>query len=141
MFNNKKKVINLLKSKIINIHLGLSPYYKETGKNFWPFVNNKLQLLGVTFMLIDKGIDTGPIINQLRAKFYKSDDIHMACNRLIKDISKILISNKKFQTIKQKTYLKGKIFYRKDFSDEALIKLKKNFSNGIVQNYLKSKKN
>ena len=140
----KKKVINLFKSKIINIHLGLSPYYKGTGTNFWPFVNNKLQLVGVTFMLMDEGIDTGPIINQLRAKFYKSDDIHMACNRLIKNMSKslikILLSNKKFQTIEQKTYSKEKIFYRKDFNDEALIKLKKNFSNGMVPNYLKSKK-
>ena len=39
---------------MINVHLGLSPYYKGSATNFWPFVNNELQFLGVTFMVTDK---------------------------------------------------------------------------------------
>jgi hypothetical protein len=36
----KRPLIEYFDKKFINIHLGLSPYYKEGGTNFWPFVNN-----------------------------------------------------------------------------------------------------
>ena len=33
------KFINQFKNNFLNIHLGLSPYYKGSGTNFFPFVN------------------------------------------------------------------------------------------------------
>ena len=73
----------MYEGRFINIHLGLSPYYRGSGTNFFPFVNNELQFVGTTFMLIDKGIDTGRIIHQLRSDF-KFDNIHDIGNNLIK---------------------------------------------------------
>ena len=34
------ETINALQDKILGIHLGLSPYYRGSGTNFFPFVNN-----------------------------------------------------------------------------------------------------
>ena len=71
------------KKKFLNIHLGLSPYYKGSATNFWPFVNNELQFVGVSFLGIDDGIDTGPIIHQIRPDFKIGDSIHDVGNKLI----------------------------------------------------------
>ena len=141
----KKEVIREFKNKIINIPLGLSPYYRGSGTNYWPFVKNELQFVGVTFMLIDEGIDTGPILHQCRAELYKSDNVHMVGNRLIKNLVKILekiINNfEKITAVKQWKYKYEKVFKEKDFNDNSLNKLFSNYNKGIVVKYLKQKKN
>ena len=62
----------------------MSPYYRGSGTNFWPFVNNELQFIGATFMHIDEGVDTGEIIHQIRANIFHDDNIHQIGNRLIR---------------------------------------------------------
>ena len=39
----RNNLIRKFKNKFINLHLGLSPYYKGSATNFWPIVNNELQ--------------------------------------------------------------------------------------------------
>ena len=63
----KEPLISIFKKKFLNIHLGLSPYYRGSATNFWPFVLNELQFVGITYMNIDSGVDTGPILHQFRA--------------------------------------------------------------------------
>ena len=66
----KDNIINKFPGKFLNIHLGLSPYYKGAGTNIWPLVNNEPEYLGITYMYIDAGIDTGAIIHQIRPNIY-----------------------------------------------------------------------
>lgn len=47
---------------IINLHLGLSPYYKGSATLFWPFYDNNLEFLGATVHLATSEIDGGPIL-------------------------------------------------------------------------------
>ena len=72
----KPKLIDLFKNKIINVHLGISPYYRGAGTNFHALVNNEFHFFGYTIMYIDKGIDTGEIIHQGRAEFINDDTPH-----------------------------------------------------------------
>ena len=72
----KSKLLSVFKGRFINIHLGLSPYYKGSATNFWPFVYNEPQFAGVSFLKIDKGIDAAPIIHQIRPCFKEKDNIH-----------------------------------------------------------------
>ena len=44
----REELINLFPGHIINIHLGLSPYYRGAGTNFWPLVNREPEYLGAT---------------------------------------------------------------------------------------------
>ena len=81
----KSELLDKFKGRFVNIHLGLSPYYRGSGTNFWPFVNDELQFIGTTFMHIDAGIDTGKIIHQIRAQINFNDNIHQIGNRLMKD--------------------------------------------------------
>ena len=52
----------LVSKKTINIHAGLSPYYRGTDCNFWALYDNNPHLVGATIHLLSKGLDNGPIL-------------------------------------------------------------------------------
>ena len=52
----------LVKQKAINIHMGVSPYYRGTDCNFWALYDNNPQLVGATIHTLSKGLDSGPIL-------------------------------------------------------------------------------
>ena len=52
----------LVKQKAINIHAGLSPYYRGTDCNFWALFDNNPHLVGATIHLLSKGLDSGSIL-------------------------------------------------------------------------------
>ncbi len=131
-------------NKILNIHLGLSPYYRGSGTNFFPFYFKELQFLGSTVMKIDKGIDTGKIVTQIRPNFKKDDNIHTLGNKIIfksvETVKKILISRKKIKSHRLITEYRTRVLKNKDFTIEILKKAQKNLKNGLIENYLKKKK-
>ena len=52
----------LIKQKALNIHAGVSPYYRGTDCNFWALFNDNPHLVGTTIHLLSKGLDNGPIL-------------------------------------------------------------------------------
>jgi hypothetical protein len=50
----------------LNVHAGISPYYRGTACNFWALYDNNPHLVGVTIHALDAGIDSGPIYRRLR---------------------------------------------------------------------------
>ncbi len=137
----KEPLLKAFEGRFINIHLGLSPYYRGSGTNFWPLVNNELDRVGVTFMHIDAGIDTGEIIHQLRARVFVGDTPHQIGNRLIADIAKmarnLIVHFDDLSKMKQIPIPKdAKLYRNSDFSKESVQKLYKNFNDGMVQKYL-----
>ena len=62
----KPDLIDAYKGKFLNVHLGLSPYYKGSGTNIFPIIDKRPEMVGATFMYIDQGIDTGDIIHQIK---------------------------------------------------------------------------
>ncbi len=52
----------LVKKKAINIHAGISPYYRGTDCNFWALYDENPHLAGTTIHLLSKGLDSGPIL-------------------------------------------------------------------------------
>ncbi|MBD1158876.1 hypothetical protein IDG58_01635 [Pelagibacterales bacterium SAG-MED19] len=136
----EQKFINQFKGKFLNIHLGLSPYYKGSGTNFFPFVNKELQFCGSTIMEISKKIDGGKIVHQTRPNFELNDNIHTIGNKIIKktfeDLCKILISKKKIKFFKLRTKYKTKIYKKKDFNKKSLRLAMKNIRNKLIKKYL-----
>lgn len=137
----KKNFLKEFERKIINVHLGISPYYLGAGTNFHSLVNGDFQCTGYTFMFMDEGIDTGEIIHQGRAKVYPFDNPHQIGNRVIKDMVHDfvkLITNFKLVKPVQISYpsydpIVCKI---KDASFEKTLKLYKNFEQGAVLDYI-----
>jgi phosphoribosylglycinamide formyltransferase 1 len=139
----KPKLLKIFRKKIINVHLGLSPYYFGSGTNFHCLVKNDLQCEGYTFMYMDEGIDTGEIIHQSRATILPFDNPHQLGNRLIKEMTKNfikLIVN--FDLVEEKKCVnkfKGETYKKKDATVQLTKRLYSNFANGCVINYLKNK--
>jgi len=52
----------LVKKKAINIHAGVSPYYRGTDCNFWALFDDNPHLVGSTIHLLSKGLDSGPML-------------------------------------------------------------------------------
>jgi phosphoribosylglycinamide formyltransferase-1 len=142
----QKQLIEYFKDRIINIHLGLSPYYFGAGTNFHALVNNDFQCVGYTFMYMDEGIDTGEIIHQARASIEPFDNPHQIGNRLIKNMTKDfikLINNfDKLEEQVQPINTSGKKYKVIDATEELIEVLYNNFQNNNVIEYLnhKSKK-
>ena len=141
-------VLNLVPSgNFFNMHLGLSPYYKGSGTNFWPFVNNELEYVGATILHLDPGIDTGDIIAHVRPVFEKDDTVHTIGCKVIKDGIKVLIkvinqikNKKEIQRIPQWNISNEKVYRIKDFDMSALNLYKKNMNEQMIESFINSSK-
>jgi hypothetical protein len=72
----KPRVISIPARGMINIHSGLSPYYRGTWSYGWPIVNREPEYIGVTVHSVDAGIDTGGIIFQTKPMLEPEDDLN-----------------------------------------------------------------
>ena len=52
----------LVKKKAINIHAGVSPYYRGADCNFWALHDDNPHLVGTTIHLLSRGLDSGPML-------------------------------------------------------------------------------
>ena len=52
----------LVEQRAINIHAGVSPYYRGTDCNFWALYDDNPHLVGTTIHLLSKGLDSGPML-------------------------------------------------------------------------------
>jgi hypothetical protein len=52
----------LVERRCINIHLGVSPYYRGAATNFWAIYDRRPDLVGATMHLLSRGLDAGPIL-------------------------------------------------------------------------------
>lgn len=52
----------LVKHKAINIHMGISPYYRGSSCNFWALYDDKPEYVGSTIHLLSKGLDSGDML-------------------------------------------------------------------------------
>jgi phosphoribosylglycinamide formyltransferase-1 len=140
----KPALIDAFPGRFINVHLGLSPYYRGSGTNFWPFVNNAPEYCGVTFMKIDSGIDTGEVIHQMRSEMYPNDSFHVICNRLLVHMtSEITQLIHNFELLKEIPQIEGRgsdLYYKNsDFTEASVLQLYENFDQGIISKYLMNK--
>lgn len=136
---------DIFHNKIINMHLGLSPYYRGSGTNFWAMADNNFSCVGTTFMYMNKGIDTGKIIIQKRAEIKEQDSPHDIGNRLIKESGEFLpnllctLDDISHNVIKPQFNTLRRFCSRKDFNVEIVTNFYKNF-NKNRDAYLKNEK-
>jgi methionyl-tRNA formyltransferase len=139
----KSPLLDCLPNFTLNLHLGLSPYYRGSATLFWPFYFIQPLYAGVTIHKITKKVDAGDILHQVTIKAKPNDGIHDISCKLIKktfkDIVKILNSKKKkIKFYKQEKY--GKVFLKKDFLPEHL-RLVYNIFDNKYKNFYKIKQN
>ena len=52
----------LVEKRCVNIHMGVSPYYRGSACNFWALYDGRPELVGATIHILSKGLDSGPIL-------------------------------------------------------------------------------
>ena len=143
------EIIEYFKGKILNVHLGLSPYYRGAGTNYFPFVNNEPEYAGSTFMYLDKGVDTGKIIHQIRPVINITDSFHQFSNRFLincfRTYSKIAQRHLKYELdmpllSNNNKNIKRLLYKKSDFSKASVILLYKNLRDGMLGEYISNKK-
>ena len=55
-------VEHLIKNRALNIHMGISPYYRGSSCNFWALYDSNPHLVGATIHTLSKGLDSGDIL-------------------------------------------------------------------------------
>ncbi|MEP2978657.1 MAG: formyltransferase family protein [Lentilitoribacter sp.] len=135
----KSELLQKFEGKFLNVHLGLSPYYRGAGTNVWPLINGEPDMVGATFMYIDEGIDTGSIIHQIRADVYLGDSPHSIGNRLITKMTEsyidLILSFDQLAEEKQ-PQSDGKLYLQKHFDQHACRKLYDQFADGMIEDYI-----
>ena len=78
-----KKIINIYKNRILNIHPSLLPRYKglNTHKRV---IKNKEKFTGCTVHLVNSKLDSGKIILQKKIKILKNDNEYSLSKRVLK---------------------------------------------------------
>ncbi len=52
----------LIVKKAVNIHMGISPFFRGNSCNFWALYDDYPEHVGATVHRLDKGLDSGPIL-------------------------------------------------------------------------------
>ena len=128
--------------RIVNIHLGVSPYYRGSGTNFWAMYNEDLHLVGSTIHYIDPGIDTGEIICHVQAPIIEGDTPHTIGNNVIRDsvhgIVRVLqlLGDGPVPSVSQWEAQNEHLYRRRDFTANILRDLLSRWDQGLVRRFL-----
>jgi phosphoribosylglycinamide formyltransferase 1 len=137
----KEPLIEAFPRRLINLHAGLSPYYRGSGTNVWPFFNKELEYVGMTIHYIDIGIDSGDIILQGRPEFEAGDDTHSVGCKNVKVGAELMrktvaryLGEGPPPAFKQDK-ARGRLYLKKQFTDDVVLSIRRFVSEGGVREY------
>jgi phosphoribosylglycinamide formyltransferase 1 len=137
----REPLLSTFAGRFLNVHLGLSPYYRGSGTNYWPLVHGEPEYVGATFMHIDAGIDTGEVVHQIRARIAPGDMPAVIGNRLIVDMAAVcrdlILRWRSLPRVEQiPRSPRDRVFRKKDYTEESVARLYATFCNGLIAQYL-----
>jgi phosphoribosylglycinamide formyltransferase 1 len=135
----RQPLIDAFAGRVINLHLGLSPYYRGAGTNFWPLVNGEPEYCGATIHFLDAGVDTGPIIAHARPAVAVGDGPHDVGNKTIiaavEALADAAIAHAESPLGGVAQWAGGRVYRRADFSAAAVRQLYANVERGMIDDY------
>jgi len=138
----RQEIISLPSVAVMNIHSGLSPYYRGTWSYGWPLVNREPEYIGVTVHHVNTGIDTGDIIYQTKPLLSGSDDLNAIFLKVIAEGIELMvkaideISRRGSIASYQQPRDAGRLYTMKDFDAAAARTCLKNLEDGVIGEYL-----
>ncbi|MFI5078449.1 MAG: formyl transferase [Vicinamibacteria bacterium] len=136
----KRPLLDLFPDRVLNIHLGLSPYYRGAGTNFWPLVNGEPEYCGATIHFMDEGVDSGPIVEHVRPDIQAGDGPHEIGNKTIiaaaAALGRAAVALGRGPVASTPQGADGRVYRRADFSAAAVRRLYDRFERGMIADYL-----
>ena len=124
-------------NKIINLHLGLSPFYRGSATLFWPFYYKEIECVGTTIHIAAKKVDAGNILLRIKPSLSPGDDYYAITNKLIKksiDATPDVVHDYlvgRLESIPQES-VNGRLCRKSDFSEEAVCEVNKYVGSGLL---------
>lgn len=116
----KEKFLNVPKIGVLNVHMGILPDYRGIGVTEWPILESgsldKVEI-GITLHLIDKGVDTGPIILKKNIDIDTKDTIEKIEDKFLPNMVEAMLTgvklarDGKLRSITKDQPIKGKQYY------------------------------
>jgi len=141
----RPELISLPSVAMINIHSGLSPYYRGTWSYGWPIINREPEYIGVTVHHVNEGIDTGDIIYQTKPLLKRDDDLNSIFLKVIAEGIELMvkaievISDRGSVTSHKQSRDTGRLYQLKDFDAGTARAAIKNLEDGLIGEYLSGK--
>ncbi|OUV61451.1 MAG: hypothetical protein CBC88_00270 [Candidatus Pelagibacter sp. TMED128] len=139
------EILNLFKLNRLNIHGGLSPWYRGSATHFWPSYLLEPEFTGMTFHHLTQNIDGGDIVHQTVVNLNAKDNLHENACRCVKDFIielNLFVEKKVFDEkiigVKQKTT--GRIWTSKMWHPALLEVIYNKFEDKINKFCLENKK-
>ncbi len=137
----KPPLLTTYEGRMINIHLGLSPYYRGTGTNFWPLVERKPECVGATIHLAVLSVDAGAILAQVRPEAESTDRVHdLGTKTIMAAVAALprVVTRYAEGAIEPRPQdlTQGKVFRRKDFNAVAVRTLWDQFASGMMDEFV-----
>lgn len=129
--------------RMINLHLGLSPYFRGAGTNFWPLVEGLPELVGATVHLATDDVDAGPILTQVRPDPEPGDRVHEIGTKAILEGAEAMgrvvapYLAGEIEPVPQRAD-QGRVYKRADFDADAVRQLWANLDDGMVAEYIEN---
>lgn len=140
----KDHILESFPNRVINLHLGLSPYYRGSGTNFWPLVEGVPECVGATIHITTSEVDAGGILHQVRPDVAPGDTEHDLGNKTIvaaagaiPDVLWAYISGQSIPQPQQPHT--GKVFFRRDLTAASVRTLHNQIEKGIIEDYVANK--
>jgi folate-dependent phosphoribosylglycinamide formyltransferase PurN len=134
----KKPWLEAFPDRIVNLHLGLSPFYRGSATLFWPFYFRELECLGATIHLAIQKVDAGAILKRVKATLLPGDSYYAATTRLIRDsIHAFPITAKHYLEGSSKPFpqenVAGRVLKKSDFNESKLLTVLDYVGGGLTQ--------
>lgn len=136
----KGQLIEILeKKKCINLHMGVSPYYRGSACNFWAQYDKNLKYIGGTIHFLSKGLDSGDIIKTVTLKNSEYDKFEagmVAVKDTIDELVKLLKTKELFSidSYRQNKNLEIRYSRIKDFGEKEASEFIKDYTkNSIIK--------
>ena len=138
----REPILSHFEGHVINMHLGLSPYYRGSSTNFWPLVDGVPECVGVTVHHATLKVDGGNILFQARPGVAVGDSSHdLGCKSIMAGASLLqkVVASAACLTGGVAQMGGGKLCRRDDFTLAALRHMQKNFAAGMIERYIQEK--
>lgn len=128
--------------RMVNLHLGLSPYYRGTATNFYPLLNEEPEYVGATIHLLNPGIDSGPILRHARPTITPDDRPHtIGCKTIEAGIEAMIavlrdFDRGKVNPVPQWTVPHPRLYLRKDYHTRQVVDLYQKLDAGLIPRYV-----
>jgi len=114
----------LIDKKAVNIHMGISPFYRGCDCNFWAMYDNNYYLVGSTIHYLSKGLDSGSILYHAVSEYHDDHFLYSmsTVKSAILSLSERIKNNKIFnyKPVVQNQNVEIRYTQKKDFSENVI---------------------